>query len=72
MWLRAILRCGRRLSTGSPPAGALKAELGGGEASGFFDRGPKVAPVAEGNLPLVKPQGNVVQVLVREARRQKN
>ena len=29
MWLRAMLRCRRRLSTGNPPAGALKAALGG-------------------------------------------
>ena len=47
----------------------------GGEARGFFDRGAEGAPVraaAEGSLPLVKPQGNLIQVLVREVRRQGN
>ena len=40
MWLRAMLRCWRRLSTGKPPAGARKAELGGGgpEHSSTGDR----------------------------------
>ena len=74
MWLRAMLRCRRRLSTGNPPAGALKAALGG-KTRGYFDGGPEAAPVraaAEGNLPLVMPQGNLVQVLGREVRRQGN
>ena len=30
MWLRAMLRCWRRLPTVNPPSGALKAALGGG------------------------------------------
>ena len=48
---------------------------GGGKARGFFDWGPEGAPVrsaAEGNPPLVMPQGNLVQVLGREVRRQGN
>ena len=47
----------------------------GGKTRGFFDRGSEAAPVraaAEGNLPLVMPQGNLVQVLCREVRRQGN
>ena len=75
MWLRAMLRCGRRLSTGDPPAGALKAALGGGKTREYFDRGPEAAPVraaAEGNLSLVMLQGSLVQVLRREVRRQGN
>ena len=40
MWLRAMLRCWQRLSTGNLPAGARKAELGGGrpEDSSTGDR----------------------------------
>ena len=48
---------------------------GGGKTRGFFDEGPEGAPAraaAEGNLPLVMPQGNLVQVLGREVRRQGN
>ena len=47
----------------------------GGEAIEFFNRGAEGAPPraeAEGKLPLVKPQGNLVQVLGREVRHQKN
>ena len=74
MWLRAMLRCRRRLSTGNPPAGALKPALGG-EDQGIRRRGTGTAPVraaAEGNVPLVMPQGNLEQVPVREVRRQGN
>ena len=75
MWLRAMLRYRRRLSTGNPSAGTPKAEPGGGKARGFLDMGPEGAPVtaaAEENLPLVKPQGNLVRFLGRELRRQVN
>ena len=57
-----------------PPAGTLRVSWGG-KARGFFDGGPEGAPVraaTEGNPPLVKPQGNLVQVLGREVRRQGN
>ena len=46
---------------------------GGGQAGGSFDGGPKGAPVrtaTEGNLPLVKAEGNLVEVLGGEVRRQ--
>ena len=48
---------------------------GGGKAGGSFDGGPNGAPVraaTEGNLPPVMPQGNLVEVLGREVRRQGN
>ena len=45
------------------------------EARGFFDGGPEGEPVraaAEGNQPMVKPQGNLVQVLGPEVRPKEN
>ena len=66
MWLRAMLRCRRRLSTGNPRAGTLKAVLGG-EGRRILRR-ETVRAVTEGNLPPVMPQGNVVEVLGREVR----
>ena len=74
MWMRATLRCQQRPSNGSPPAGTLKAWLGG-EAGGSFNGGPVGAPVraaTEGNLPRVMPQGTLVEVLSNEVRRQGN
>ena len=45
-----------------------------GKTRGFFDGGAKAAPVravADATVPLVMPQGNLVQVLGREVRRQR-
>ena len=72
MWLRAMLRCRQRQSTGNPPAGTPKAEIGG-RGQRILGGGPEGAPVraaAEENLPPVKPQANLVQVLVREVKLQ--
>ena len=54
---------------------ALLATARGGKIRRFLDWRPEAAPVtvaAEGNLPLVMPQGNLVQVLGCEVKRQGN
>ena len=63
---------------GYPQKTRLQATLRGscgGNARESFDRRPEGAPVTAGtetNLPLVEPQGNLVQVLGAEVRRQGN
>ena len=52
-----------------------KSCAGEGQAGGTFERVLEGAPVREapdGNLPPVRPQGNLVEVLGREVRRQEN
>ena len=75
MWLRAMLPCRRRLPTRNLPAGALKAAPGGGRPEDY-SKGDReahpVRPAAEESLPLVMPQGNLLQVLGPEVRRQGN
>ena len=70
MSLIELVRCLRRLSTRNLLAGTKKS-VRRGEKEREVEGQPKGAP-SEGNLPPVRPQGNLVEVLGRELRPEGN